>query len=137
MCYSFNTEKKGHEVETSSQALPQKGLILTLNTQPEEYYGPFSADGTGFRINVHEQNEPPQIQQSGVDISPGFRTEISFRKIIVSATLMLVLLHVKALFTLCNFSKACLAIVRRHLKSNLEFCYRPPLGGLGTAPNVY
>ncbi|KAK2562244.1 Acid-sensing ion channel 4 [Acropora cervicornis] len=52
-------------------------LSYVLDAQPEEYYGPFSYDATGFKVLVHDQSELyPNIEDCGVDIPPGFNTNI-------------------------------------------------------------
>ena len=56
-------------------------LRLLLDAQPEEYYGPYSYDATGFKILVHDQNESyPNIEDFGVDLPPGFTTNIRVRR---------------------------------------------------------
>ena len=62
-----------------------KGLTLQLDAQPEEYYGPFSYDATGFKVLVHDQSELyPNIEDCGVDIPPGFNTNIRVHRTKVS-----------------------------------------------------
>ena len=58
-----------------------QALTLSLDAQPEEYYGPYSYDATGFKILVHDQNESyPNIEDFGVDLPPGFTTNIRVRR---------------------------------------------------------
>ena len=58
-----------------------QALTLYLDAQPEEYYGPYSYDATGFKILVHDQNESyPNIEDFGVDLPPGFTTNIRVRR---------------------------------------------------------
>ena len=62
-----------------------KGLTLYLDAQPEEYYGPFSYEATGFKVLVHDQSELyPNIEDFGVDIPPGFNTNIRVHRTKVS-----------------------------------------------------
>ena len=62
-----------------------QALTLSLDAQPEEYYGPYSYDATGFKILVHDQNESyPNIEDFGVDLPPGFTTTIRVRRTKVS-----------------------------------------------------
>ncbi|XP_067032789.1 acid-sensing ion channel 1-like [Acropora muricata] len=77
VCHTFNSGKPGHPklyVKTTGKF---KGLTLQLDAQPEEYYGPFSYEATGFKVLVHDQSELyPNIEDFGVDIPPGFKTNI-------------------------------------------------------------
>lgn len=58
---------------------------MYLDAQPEEYYGPFSYDATGFKILVHEQRDLyPNIEDFALDIPPGFTTNIRVRRSKVS-----------------------------------------------------
>lgn len=57
------------------------GLLLQLDAQPEQYYGPFNLlEGTGFRVLVHDQNEWPDMENYGIDISPGFTSTIRIQR---------------------------------------------------------
>ena len=61
-----------------------QALTLYLDAEPEEYYGPFSYDATGFKIYAHDQNEEyPNMEDEAQDISPGFNTNIRIRKTMV------------------------------------------------------
>ena len=48
--------------------------------QPSQYYGPYSTDGTGFRVMIHDQNEWPDVENHGIDISPGINTVIPIER---------------------------------------------------------
>lgn len=57
------------------------GLLLQLDAQPKQYYGPFNLlEGTGFRVLVHDQNEWPDMENYGIDISPGFTSTIRIQR---------------------------------------------------------
>ena len=48
---------------------------------PEQYYGPFNLfEGTGFRVLVHDQNDWPDVENYGIDISPGFHSTIRMQR---------------------------------------------------------
>ena len=58
-----------------------QALTLYLDAQPEEYYGPFSYDATGFKVLAHDQREAfPNMDDEAQDISPGFSTTMRIRK---------------------------------------------------------
>ena len=81
VCYTLNSGHPNHTklyVTTSGKI---QALTLSLDAQPEEYYGPYSYDATGFKILVHDQNESyPNIEDFGVDLPPGFTTNIRVRR---------------------------------------------------------
>ena len=81
VCYTLNSGHPNHTklyVTTSGNI---QRLRLLLDAQPEEYYGPYSYDATGFKILVHDQNESyPNIEDFGVDLPPGFTTNIRVRR---------------------------------------------------------
>ena len=37
-------------------------------------------EGTGFRILIHDQNEWPDIENYGIEISPGFSSTIQIQR---------------------------------------------------------
>lgn len=55
-------------------------LVLFLMPQPSQYYGPYSTDTTGFRVLVHDQNEWPDVENHGIDVSPGFLTTLPIKR---------------------------------------------------------
>ena len=55
-------------------------LVLFLMAQPTQYYGPYSTDTTGFRVLVHDQNYWPDVENHGIDLSPGFLTTIPIQR---------------------------------------------------------
>lgn len=48
--------------------------------QPAEYYGPFSYDATGVKVVLHEQHEWPEVENWGIDITPGYHTNIKIKR---------------------------------------------------------
>ena len=87
MCYTFNSDQRGHQklyVTTSGKV---QALSLYLDAQPEEYYGPYSYDATGFKILIHDQKDLyPNIEDLALDITPGFTTNIRVRRSKVGTT---------------------------------------------------
>ena len=58
------------------------GLTLTLDAQPDEYYGEgWTDDRVGFRVQVHRAGEPAQPFNLGYDISPGFYHNLAIKRI--------------------------------------------------------
>ena len=55
-------------------------MSLILDVQPEEYYGPFSYEATGIKLVLHEQHEWPQVENLGIDITPGYNTNIRIKR---------------------------------------------------------
>ena len=48
--------------------------------QPNQYYGPYSTDSTGFRVLIHDQNEWADVENRGMDISPGILAAIPIKR---------------------------------------------------------
>lgn len=48
--------------------------------QPTQYYGPYSTDSTGFRVLVHDQNEWPDVENHGFDVSPGILAAVPIKR---------------------------------------------------------
>ena len=81
LCYTFNSGKPGNHLRYKSNAGRNQGLLLQLNAEPEQYYGPFNLrEGTGFRVLIHDQNDWPDVENYGIDISPGFSTTIRIQR---------------------------------------------------------
>lgn len=55
-------------------------MTLSLVAQPNQYYGPYSTDSTGFRVLIHDQNEWPDVENHGMDISPGILAVIPIKR---------------------------------------------------------
>jgi len=51
-----------------------------IDVQPNEYYGPFSYEGTGLKVLLHDQNEWPEIENLGMDVTPGYNTNIRIQR---------------------------------------------------------
>lgn len=81
LCYTFNSGKPGYPLLEQSSAGRNAGLLLQLDAQPEQYYGAFNLlEGTGFRILVHDQNEWPDMENHGIDVSPGFSNTVRIQR---------------------------------------------------------
>lgn len=81
VCHTFNSGQQGHPKLYVTTAGKVQALSLYLDAQPEEYYGPYSYDATGFKILVHDQSELyPNIEDLALDITPGFTTNIRVRR---------------------------------------------------------
>lgn len=75
LCYTFNSGRN-QDVRNVRNAHSTHGLSLTLDAQPEEYYGPFSRDATGFKLVVHDQGHHPVMENEALEVSPGFKAII-------------------------------------------------------------
>ena len=81
LCYTFNSGKPGYPLLEQSSAGRDAGLLLQLDAQPEQYYGVLNLlEGTGFRILVHDQNEWPDMENHGIDVSPGFSNTVRIQR---------------------------------------------------------
>ena len=80
MCYTFNSGQPGHPLLNATASGISQALSLILDVQPEEYYGPFSYEATGIKLVLHEQHEWPQVENLGIDISPGYNTNIRIKR---------------------------------------------------------
>ena len=54
-------------------------LVVTLNAQPEEYFDLWN-DRVGFRVELHEPGETPQVFRHGKLIAPGFSYDIAIMR---------------------------------------------------------
>ena len=88
LCYTFNSGKMGHRVLKVNRAGVDFALKLQLNVQQDQYYGSLR-DSAGFKVMVHDQDEPAMINELGFAIQPGTHTFCSLKKIVVSAILIL------------------------------------------------
>ena len=81
LCYTFNSGQPGYPLLKQSSAGRSEGLLLQLDALPEQYYGAFNVfEGTGFRMLVHDQNEWPDIENHGIDVSPGFSNTVRIQR---------------------------------------------------------
>ncbi|XP_066910429.1 acid-sensing ion channel 1C-like isoform X2 [Clytia hemisphaerica] len=76
-CYSFNSGKPGHPLQTVSGPGKRRSLILTLDIQHYDYYrGGLKG---GIHLILHGQGETP-VRMRGEMISPGYSTYIQVEK---------------------------------------------------------
>ena len=80
LCYTFNSGQPGHPLVNATALGISQALSLILDVQPEEYYGPFSYDATGIKLVLHEQYEWPQVENLGIDLTPGYNTNIRIKR---------------------------------------------------------
>ena len=81
LCYTFNSGKNGQPLLKVTTSGRSQSLALYLNAEPEEYYGPYSYDTTGFKIYVHDQSDVlPNMEDNAYDVSPGFTTVVRIRR---------------------------------------------------------
>lgn len=75
-CYTFNSWKGKLYSKTAG---PKSGLQLILDLEVDKY-SPYT-ENVGARVRIHDPFEEPDIDESGVNISPGFQTYIALSKI--------------------------------------------------------
>ena len=79
LCYTFNSGRDGHPLLKVHRAGVDFGLRLQLYVQQDQYYG-ILRDSSGFKVMVHDQDEPPLINELGFAIHPGMHTFCGVRK---------------------------------------------------------
>lgn len=104
VCHTFNSGQQGYPKLYATTAGKIQALSLYLDAQPEEYYGPYSYDATGFKILVHDQSELyPNIEDLALDVTPGFTTNIRVRRSKVSTAERGCVMHACRKFSSCSF----------------------------------
>ena len=80
MLYCYSASGNGKEPQLQMENPGEKsGFSLILDTQQEDYL-PFT-DTAGFKVLVHDHNEPPQeIENYGIAVPPGYKTFIALHK---------------------------------------------------------
>lgn len=73
----------GHRLLKVNRAGVDFALRLQLNVQQDQYYGSLR-DSAGFKVMVHDQDEPALINELGFAIQPGTHTFCSLRKIMIN-----------------------------------------------------
>jgi hypothetical protein len=76
LCYTFNSGKNDKDILKATKTGSSFGLSMIINSQPEEYYGPYSREGTGFRVVIHDQDDYPSMEKNALQISPGSSVEL-------------------------------------------------------------
>ena len=76
------TGLKSHPLLKVQRAGVDYGLRLSLSVQQDQYYGSLR-DSSGFKVMVHDQEEPPLINELGFAIQPGTHTFCGLRKEVV------------------------------------------------------
>ncbi|KXJ28002.1 Acid-sensing ion channel 2 [Exaiptasia diaphana] len=79
LCYTFNSGRPGHPLLKVRRAGVDYALRLQLSVQQDQYYGSLR-DSSGFKVMVHDQEEPPLINELGIAIQPGTHTFCGLRK---------------------------------------------------------
>lgn len=55
------------------------GLTLTLSAEQDKYYG-INSVIAGFKVHIHNQNEPPLVKENGFAVMPGTCTFVAVTK---------------------------------------------------------
>ncbi|XP_071138611.1 degenerin-like protein asic-1 [Mytilus edulis] len=70
-CYRFPTEKI-----ITRRAGPLFALKMLINVNQSDYV-PYVASDAGIRLVIHEHGSQPYLENSGISVATGFRTDIS------------------------------------------------------------
>ncbi|XP_055788311.1 acid-sensing ion channel 1-like isoform X2 [Salvelinus fontinalis] len=81
-CYTFNAGGEGRTPLITTKGGMGNGLELMLDIQQDEYLPVWGeTDETSFeagiKVQIHNQEEPPFIDQLGFGVAPGFQTFVS------------------------------------------------------------
>ncbi|XP_021561936.1 acid-sensing ion channel 3 isoform X2 [Carlito syrichta] len=84
-CYMFNSGANGAELLTITKGGAGNGLEIMMDVQQEEYLPVWKDTGNtpfevGIRVQIHNQEEPPIIDQLGFGVAPGYQTFVSCQK---------------------------------------------------------
>uniref|UniRef100_A0A8C4NJT9 Acid sensing ion channel subunit 1 n=1 Tax=Eptatretus burgeri TaxID=7764 RepID=A0A8C4NJT9_EPTBU len=84
-CHSFNLGKSDKPLQMTIKGGTGNGLKLMLDAQQDDYLPVWaeteeSTLEAGFKVQIHNQDEPPFMHQLGFGISPGFQTFVSCQK---------------------------------------------------------
>ncbi|CAG2229441.1 ENACB [Mytilus edulis] len=71
MCYRFPPEPM-----ITKRAGPLFALQLIINVNQSDYV-PFIASEAGIRLSIHEHGSHPYLENNGISVATGFRTDIS------------------------------------------------------------
>ncbi|CAC5415553.1 SCNN1A [Mytilus coruscus] len=71
MCYRFPPEPI-----TTKRAGPLFALQLIFNVNQSDYV-PYIASEAGIRLSIHEHGSQPYLENNGISVATGFRTDIS------------------------------------------------------------
>ncbi|XP_020894439.2 acid-sensing ion channel 2, partial [Exaiptasia diaphana] len=80
LCHTFNLGDNEEELLNSTSNQRDLGLILMIDINDDEYYGPISYLSTGIKVVVHDQKEHPMVDEFGDDVMPGFTTSIKIKR---------------------------------------------------------
>lgn len=77
-CFTFNSATENKSALNVQFQGPNYGLDLILNLESHKYIP--STDGVGARIHIHDPYHEPDIEDGGINLSPGFETSIALSK---------------------------------------------------------
>ena len=82
MCYTFNARGRLLPVRQTRDG-PETGISLVLNVDTDDYFAPFSRDGVGLRIRLHDPDDVPQMDNGNLLLAPGTDVYVSLQKQVV------------------------------------------------------
>ncbi|CAF0968518.1 unnamed protein product [Rotaria sp. Silwood1] len=82
LCYTFNAKLKNNTDDSLRLGNFYGGAgILSLSLYAHSYqYVPYSTDAAGVLVLIHDNKQVPMIETSGIELEPGRRHKISYRK---------------------------------------------------------
>lgn len=135
LCYTFNSGKPGHPLRYARSAGRSQAILLLLDVQREQYYGNLNLlKGIGFRVLVHDQNEWPDVENYGIDVSPGLSSTIRVKRYKVRGKVQSIFLKFKHSYfeielkqsdTIQMYSEEywCLTSASRVNQCSLTYCH--------------
>ncbi|CAF0888993.1 unnamed protein product [Rotaria sordida] len=82
LCYTFNAKLKNSTDDSLRFGNFYGGAgILSLSLYVHSYqYVPYSTDAAGILVLIHDNRQVPMIETSGIELGPGRRYKLSYRK---------------------------------------------------------
>lgn len=78
-CFTFNKKLQHDQQPLEVHKIgPNSGLELDIDLDPESYLDITSTAGS--RVVIHDSEEDPNPEEQGIDISPGYETQVSMDK---------------------------------------------------------
>ena len=68
----------GYPVQEVDSAGEVHGLRIRLFTEQYDYSK--LTDSAGFKVVLHDQNKPPDVDNFGISVPPGFRTTLAVQR---------------------------------------------------------
>ncbi|XP_015905479.2 degenerin-like protein asic-2 [Parasteatoda tepidariorum] len=76
-CYTFNANPR--DLMAITERGSTAGLEMDLNIHEEQYLD--LTQSSGLRLVIHNRDEQPNLVENGINISPGFETQVALTKV--------------------------------------------------------